>query len=291
MPVEQHPVPQHIASYEFRLVGNMTLKQFGYLAGGTVIALIFYALPIADFFKWPLVIFSGFLGFAFAFLPIEERPLSIWIAAFFKAIFSPTQFIWQKKAKKPAIFEPVIHQKISVEKGALPSGQDQLMTYLKTLPASESKTPLEQQEEKFLKGVDGLFQSAKIPAARPIQPQPRPKISPQPIKPYKAGRPTVAAKPSLHLPIPDLPTRANILVGMVLDQNGEMIENAILEIRDNHGVPVRAFKTNKLGQFRIATPLANGVYEIEVEKEGYLFDIIKFEVKGKIIKPIEIRAK
>ena len=35
--METHPVPQNISSYEFRLVGDMTLKQFLYLAGGILL--------------------------------------------------------------------------------------------------------------------------------------------------------------------------------------------------------------------------------------------------------------
>jgi len=36
--MEQHPIPQQISSYQFKLVGDMTLAQFGKAAGGIVIA-------------------------------------------------------------------------------------------------------------------------------------------------------------------------------------------------------------------------------------------------------------
>jgi hypothetical protein len=78
---------------------------------------------------------------------------------------------------------------------------------------------------------------------------------------------------------------------MVFDNQGKIVEGAILEIRNSQGIPVRALKTNRLGQFTIATPLENDTYEVETEKEGYQFDIIKIEAKGEIIPPIEIRAK
>ena len=109
MPLKQHPVPQHISSYEFRLIGEMTLKQFGYLAASAVLSLIFYSLPIPVFFKWPLIFVCSFAGFAFAFLPVGERPLITWITAFFKSVFSPTLFVWQKKEEKPAILAPIVH--------------------------------------------------------------------------------------------------------------------------------------------------------------------------------------
>ena len=71
--MEQHPVPQQISSYEFRLVGDMTLKQFGQLAAGGILALFFYVSPLPGYFKWPLMIFSFFGGAAMAFLPFEEN--------------------------------------------------------------------------------------------------------------------------------------------------------------------------------------------------------------------------
>jgi hypothetical protein len=78
---------------------------------------------------------------------------------------------------------------------------------------------------------------------------------------------------------------------MVLGPNDEMIEGAILEIKNNQGMSVRALKSNKLGQFRIATPLENGSYQIEVEKEGLNFDIIKIEARGEVIAPLCIKTK
>ena len=80
--MEQHPIPQQISSYQFRLVGDMTLKQFFQLAGGFLVALIFYSIPLIGIVKWPFVIISALLGAALAFLPLEERPLERWIFAF-----------------------------------------------------------------------------------------------------------------------------------------------------------------------------------------------------------------
>jgi len=314
MPVQQHPVPQHIASYEFRLVGDMTLRQFAYLAGGVLAALFFYGLPLVGFIKWPLVLVSGFLGFAFAFMPIEERPLSTWLAAFIKAVFSPTLFVWQKKPKKLEIFEPITFQPALLKTPAPPPDKEQLGQYLKTLPVSQAKSPLDQKEEEFLKQIAALFPASppptkpskpaeftppikEVPEIKKAKPVKRPHLKmPKPpieafILPKEPKKPAVEAKTSQELPIPIPPSGPNIISGMVFDKNGEIIEGAILEIRNSQGMPVRALKTNKLGQFVIATPLENDTYEIEVEKEGYNFDIIKIEAKGELIPPIEIKAK
>jgi len=61
-------------------------------------------------------------------------------------------------------------------------------------------------------------------------------------------------------------------------------------VKDSSGDPVRALKTNKIGQFAISTPLPNGVYTIDLEKEGYQFDIVEVEITGQVMPPIEIRS-
>ncbi len=78
---------------------------------------------------------------------------------------------------------------------------------------------------------------------------------------------------------------------MVLDHKGNIVENAIITIRDDKGNVARAQKTNKIGQFFIATSLENGIYQIEIEKEGLSFDIIKIELKGEVLPPIEIKSQ
>ena len=57
------------------------------------------------------------------------------------------------------------------------------------------------------------------------------------------------------------------------------------------GRSVRALRTNNAGHFLIVTPLANGVYKLFVEKEGFKFEPIQINVTGAIIPPIAIKAK
>ncbi|MFC1646953.1 hypothetical protein ACFL1A_01585 [Patescibacteria group bacterium] len=94
--MEQHPVPQNVTGFQFHLVGDMTLKQFGYLAGGAIVAYICYKLPLPVFFTLPLAAGSFLLGFGLAFVPLEERPMDVWILSFLKSVYSPTLYVWQK---------------------------------------------------------------------------------------------------------------------------------------------------------------------------------------------------
>jgi len=53
---------------------------------------------------------------------------------------------------------------------------------------------------------------------------------------------------------------------------------------------VRALKSNKLGQFFIVTPLADGIYRIRAEHETAQFAVIKLEAKDEVIPPLKVQA-
>jgi hypothetical protein len=276
---EQHPVPRQISGYEFRLIGDMTLKQFGELAAGEIMALICWSLPITPLLKYPLVGFFAFLGIALAFIPVHEQPMDRWIMNFIKATYSPTQFIWKKSEVQLDILERATVQKLPEMPTPPPKNGKKLKEYLKTVPIASGPSPLEKDLDKKLRTISSLFEEAPGPDIFTL-----PQIK---RKPHKTVKPKFEPK----LPMPSRPSVPNVLVGMALDQTGKIIPDVIIEIRDKAGFPVRALKANKLGQFRIATPLKNGTYELELEKEGHQFDIIKFEAQGEIIEPMEIRAK
>ena len=94
-----------------------------------------------------------------------------------------------------------------------------------------------------------------------------------------------------QIPMPDIPDLPNLVVGMVLDNGGKIVEEAIVEIQDKEGNPSRVLKTNSLGQFRTSTQMTNGDYLIVTEKNGLVFDRVSLKLGGKIVSPIKIIAK
>lgn len=286
--MEQHAVPQPITSYEFRLVGDMTIKQFGKLAAGLILALIVYAINPPALIKWVFIfLFSG-VGAAMAFVPFEGRPIDIWIIAFFKRIYSPTQYIWRQKEKNaisgsqnqpksvpvsppPQFVQPVVQPTPKIEKVITP-----FYAQPNAQPINKTFTP-------------PMAPISSRPSSIPNTPQIKPNVLPPPIPHIENKK--VEAKFTTNVVVPATPSLPNLMVGFIRDKAGKLVEGAILEIRDGQGNPVRAFKTNKLGQFLSATPLHSGMYEIETEKEGYQFDIIKVNLEGKILSPIEIVSK
>jgi len=168
--MENHPIPQQISSYQFRLVGDMTLKQFLQLAGGALVSLLIYATGLPTLIKWPLIIFFALLGAALAFLPFQERPLEKWILAFFRSVYSPTLYYWKKLPMAPVYFQAEV---VGVGTVGLPGtlqGASGSQTDI-------SSTNLEKGELSFLSKLGELFASAPAPAPVPI---------PQPIVPMAA---------------------------------------------------------------------------------------------------------
>ena len=90
--------------------------------------------------------------------------------------------------------------------------------------------------------------------------------------------------------LPTAPEDPNVITGIIKDPRGNPLGNILVEIKDTEGNPVRAFKTNGLGQFAASTPLANGTYTISFEdpKDQSKFDAIEFSAKGEVILPLEV---
>jgi hypothetical protein len=83
----------------------------------------------------------------------------------------------------------------------------------------------------------------------------------------------------------------NIINGIVTDAVNNYLEGVIVVTHDKQGLPVRALKTNKLGQFVAATPLPNGVYTLSLEKDNLIFDSVSISLDGKIMAPIVVAAR
>lgn len=500
--MEQHPIPQHIASFEFKLIGSLTMRQFAVLLVPLSVAVLIYFSALPPFIRLTLSSIIGIMGFIIAVVPFGGRPFDKWAVSFVKAIISPTQRIWIKETQIPEFLSVVTTSAPSQD--TIPEelnkiSRERLLAYLKSLPG-DSVTPLDAKEQiaisrlglevgqetigqlpppiiwptstweestvpvyyprehnedqipvtqftprshgeagqpgnpifttpmisthakpyiipgiekrlrpknnevleltdnptiktrlasdnnfsvenlipvqifnnqiKFVHGVGSTrvrklhfappenFDLSKLPirgerrfeisdelkrrfhfedagpqVVLPIAPrktQAGVKItstveqtlsySPQQTKTYtQPTRPRSTAK----LPVPaavkqdfskfslsnsskadtkssqqassasiiPLTSTPNVLSGLACDHQGTPIEAAVLVIRDSNGIPVRALKTNKLGQFLSATPLADGLYSIETESDLADFTPTSITLNGRIVGPINIQGR
>lgn len=328
--MQQHPIPQNVTQYQFRLVGDMTLKQFLELAGGGLLAYLFFASNLIFIIKWPLIILSLLFGAALAFFPIEDRPLDQWITNFLKAIYAPTRFIWQKTNKIPRLFLFEAHAPEVVNTITKTIKAPNINSILK--PVSD----LSEFEASKVSSLDSLFKELPNTTSTPTGVQTiqeeiiKPAISVRKLKPVtevadvvlhqpKADPPqadtpaptppqpvatqivfsapsapkTATAAPAAtpkHISLPASPREPNLITGVVVDINEKLVENAIVQIVSGDGIPARAMKTNSLGQFYTSTPLSIGTYVIEVEKIGLTFPPQQIVINNTIFSPIELRA-
>ena len=296
MPIQQHPLPQDISSYKFRLIGDMTVKQFLYIAGFIILTILIHNSPIPFFFRYPLEILTFGLGIGLAFIPIQGRPLDQWIIAFIKSIYSPTQFTWQQTKRPAADIAPAS----SMQKLAT-STKTPLTTSTTTLnltppsghsePAEESRSPkaTASSNARSFTRVQDDKKNEKIQKSRPTTPTP-PVTPGKPSFPSSGPQPKLDTAPSANLPIPFTPDRPNTIVGLTLNPQGLILDGVLIEIIAK-GLTIRATKSNKLGQFLFAKALENGLYQIKAEKDGFNFTTYSINLEGKIIKPLKIQAQ
>lgn len=203
--MEQHAIPTNVSSYQFKLVGDMTLKQFFQVAGGVLGAVIFYSTPLLPIIKYPLAGLSVILGVCLAFLPLEERPLERWIFAFFRAIYSPTLFSWKRGSVSSKLFQDESTETQNTHQ------ETALKDYLdKTGAPPNAKGNLDKAEGNFFKNLTHLFNTA---------PQPKPDLgapdqntqSQQPVQTLKSEPiPVQNAQPPAPPPVPLGPVNTHI---------------------------------------------------------------------------------
>lgn len=494
-------MPQNVTTFQFRLIGDMTIKQFGYLAGGFILAYIAYKMPLPFFFTWPTTVLFALGGIGFAFVPIEERPMDVWFLSFIKSVYSPTQYVWQKQqphvdktqtavTSKPSgipvigqIASSILNQRAhshpqNVTKQAAPANTPQPQP----TPQPEQSTPPQAQPVQqppapagattqqqpapttgqqprqaladmfvnnhhapskapsgtkfmlpdFLGIIKRLFsrphppqptqqtqQTQQVPItptepvsqpqsigqpsqqepsvapstpvinqqgphgavtgkkveedAQPAEPQPTQNAAPsqemlqaqemsrrlanevdqlkqqlqtkqtseqrvlelqqqmvevleqrkkmedelvalrrqvstnqpqpqQPMRQASVATPQQPPQPTVKVITPDMAQKAglprlttfpNIVTGILKDTQGNLLPGVLVTVMDNDGTPVRALKTNKLGQFAASTPLPNGVFTVEIEdpQGRFVFDRARITLNGTVVAPIEIVAR
>ncbi len=394
--MENHPIPQDVTGFKFKLIGSVTLKQFLYLLGFGILATIAFVLHINLFIKIPLMTIFALIGAALAFVPIEGRPMDVMFANFAKAIPSENRYIYRKRGANLASFE---FFKISIrpttqaqnQQSEVKKPNDEKRAILLSRLRNSSFRP-DENELRFFKNLKSFFEESQVsvqnttpkeekqsgyivphfiadeePAtALPFSPpleifSKEKELAEEEVKKIqkaleetkqmqaeKAGtKEDLAAKilelekqlsdalkeketlakqvveyesnkikkgetvfkpgqaeereetqnvhfvspaSSLKAGFPSLPDIPNIVLGIVRDSRNKTLPNILVEVMDANSIPVRAFKTNALGQFASATPLPNGTYKVYFEdpQKQHEFEVIEITLNGDIFNPIEV---
>lgn len=205
--MENHPIPQDVTGFQFKLVGNMTIKQFGYVAIGVILAVILYYLPISGLIKYPLVLLFSLTGVAFAFVPLAGRPMDVMLAHFFKDLLRPNQYVYHKVGGKLLFTDiPLERIKPQTTTSTQPQApqhsqsfekQAKLHAYLSQVSA-QPKTEIDVKEQQFL---NALFQQTTQTPQPNIQ-QPIAQVGQPPLPPEQPVVSTVQQIPDLPIQEP-----------------------------------------------------------------------------------------
>ncbi len=114
--------------------------------------------------------------------------------------------------------------------------------------------------------------------------------------PVQRAQPTVRVitpESAVSAGLPRLTTFPNVVTGIIKDAEGNLLPGVLVTVRDKDEVPVRALKTNKLGQYAASTPLPSGTYTIDIEdpRTQHFFDRVRVTLNGSVMAPIEVVSK
>ena len=150
--MQQHSVPQNITGFEFKLIGPLTLKQFGYLAGAGILVFMFW-VAVGGFWKWFFIIPTVLLGPALAFVPINGMSFDKWAFALIRSIISPSIRVWHKESKEIGFLAPEFSYYLRRAPTIAPTekpGRSRLETYLAQVRAERPGDKLERLEQTRL---------------------------------------------------------------------------------------------------------------------------------------------
>ncbi|MDP2874182.1 MAG: PrgI family protein [bacterium] len=211
---QQHPIPQNVMQVEFKLIGNLTIRQFVYAAVGVVFFYIVITSPIPSFIRLPVAFLGLIGGLALAFLPLEDRGLDQWTKNFLAAIYSPTQRIWRKEPEPPEYFLSEYTTLVKAEAFAIaPStARGRLAEYLATSEKKRALSTLDRREEDFFSRLNLESKTASGGVASPLPPPP---IAPSELPGTQPSPP--ASSPTSEAPIatsqpPPLPVKEGVTI-------------------------------------------------------------------------------
>jgi len=261
--MEQHPIPRQITTFEFKLIGFMTLRQFLYLVIFTAFGFIVYFLFPVPFINILFGILVGAIGPVLAFVPYNDRPLDHWVVTLFKKLNSPTQYFYHKQNKPLYFLEQLYFTTNPHIALAHIESQEKLNKYL---------------SQKKIKGEDNQSKKQQISQLFGVK-----KISTEPkkITSTETSLPTAAS------------TNQPFLYGVVKSNKLFPLPEILIYIKNKQGQVLRLLKTNNHGYFASFKSLPPGeyIFEIKDPKQNHFFDTISLKLEEVNPNPIEIFSK
>ncbi len=106
---QYHKIPQNVTTYQGRIIGKFTAKQFIFLAIGAMIIFLTVNTPLPKPYKIGISGVVGLISLTLALANIDGRSTDFWISTFLHVAYIPTQRVWRKKPHPPKYLLPNYH--------------------------------------------------------------------------------------------------------------------------------------------------------------------------------------
>ena len=266
--MQQHAVPRQITTFEFKLIGFLTLKQFIYLVlffPAAYVVYMLFPIPILNYiFAFAVALF----GIGLAFIPINDRPLDVWVMNFFLRLRSPTQFIYKKHEETLHFLDDLVFVSDPHRVIAHIESKKKLAEYL-----AKTKPPIKKSNIK--QNITNLLQNLNVLLKTPQKKEP---------KSTPADNSTSS---------PQLSERKPFITGVIKNHKNIPLPGILIYIKDEKDTVLRLLKSNPHGVFATFKPLTPGEYKFEIKdpKSTYFFDTINNKTEENNPQSLEFISK
>lgn len=262
--MDQHPIPRQITTFEFKLIGFMTLRQFLYL-------LVFIPLGFVTYYLFPIPLLNlllgvmvGSLGLIFAFVPIYDRPLDVWIKNLFKRLTKPTRYFFSKRNPPIYYLENLFFVSDPHRTASHIESEEKLTTYLAQVKKKDEEIKKINQKKQT---INALFKKTVSQTNTKV-------VVDQPTKTHTVGK-------------------TPFFTGLVKNHKLIPLPGVLIYVKGSDNQTLRLLKTNPHGVFATFSPLPSGEYFFEFKdpNNNFFFDKMKIKVDSVNPSPIEAYSK
>lgn len=281
--MEQHSIPRQITSFEFKLIGFLTLKQFIYLVVFVPIAFIMLKLFPIPLLNYVVAFFVLLLGLGLAFIPINDRPMDVWIKNFVKRLTSPTQYVYQK------LNQPIYFLKNLV----FLDDPHRVLTHIES---QEKLSAYMSQKNKTGQQVSGLINNAQKQNVHLLLHTPSANMIPKKTPSLPSSLPPAggSSSPQTAPPLTTTQSKQPFFTGIIKNNKLIPLPGVLIYVKDQKkGEVLRLLKTNPHGVFATFNPLPVNeyIFEIKDPKNTYFFDTMKIKIEQNNIQSLEFLSK
>jgi len=302
--MEQHPIPRQITTFEFKLIGFMTLRQFLYLVVFCPLGFIVFKLFPIPLINFLLAILTALFGVALAFIPINDRPLDVWIKNFIRRLSSPTQYVFHKANAPVSFLQNLVYISDPHHTLGHIEAREKLSAYLVKTKATAQNNQKKQAVQHLIrqplqsKSGQSATNNQSAMGSQPLTANNQQSATNNIQEIGNSGQSTVnnnISQASVNQPATTNSSgeKAPHLIGVVKNSKQLPLPGILIYIKDVNNNIVRLLKTNPHGVFATFSALTPGEYSFEIKDTNslYFFDTIKIKVDNTPIKSIEIYSK